>query len=72
MEPEYSLLSSQEPITGPYHEPDESNPHPYTQHTFYQYYFGEQNESVYSNKYAARREVCHEWGKPAHNVFVGS
>jgi hypothetical protein len=27
MEPEASLLCSQEPATGPYYEPDESSPH---------------------------------------------
>jgi hypothetical protein len=27
MEPKFSLLCSQEPATGPYPEPDESNPH---------------------------------------------
>jgi len=27
MEPEGSLPCSQEPTTGPYHEPDASNPH---------------------------------------------
>jgi len=30
MEPEGSLLFSQEFATGPCHEPDESNPHPRT------------------------------------------
>jgi hypothetical protein len=30
MKPEGSLLCSQEPAPGPYHEPDESNPHPQT------------------------------------------
>jgi hypothetical protein len=30
MEPEGSLSWSQEPATGPYPEPDESNPHPQT------------------------------------------
>jgi hypothetical protein len=29
MEREVSLLSSQEPFTGPYREPDESSPHPH-------------------------------------------
>jgi hypothetical protein len=30
MEPEGSLLFSQEPAIGPYPEPDDSNPHPQT------------------------------------------
>jgi len=30
MKPERLLLHSQEPITGPYPKPDESNPHPPT------------------------------------------
>jgi len=28
MEPKHSLQCSQQPATGPYPEPDESNPHP--------------------------------------------
>jgi len=30
MEPEGSFMCSQEPATGPYSEPDESNPHRHT------------------------------------------
>jgi hypothetical protein len=40
MELRGSLLCSQEPPTGPYLEPDETNPHPLTQTiVYYSYYY---------------------------------
>jgi hypothetical protein len=38
MEPEGSLLCAQEPATGPYSEPDESNPRNQSLFSWYQFY----------------------------------